>query len=245
MASKNTTLIFSIALNGYQIRYRRHLESQRRYAEKMGYEYIVVEKPWVTNLGAECCWLKLYLLRAALTAGYQYVLFVDADAYIQNDCPELTSLVKPDKFLFMAKGYSGKLNSGVMLMKSCPESIAWLDQIINAIHEPVSDIDTVGWGENGHVIHFAKGCDGLEVINEKWNNTRSEQCEDYIRHFNYGPMKSSFLDIIFHRIVFKFSKLMLRCNLNKKSEMAEKLKKVQERIPILFNRVISEYKVFS
>ncbi|RRS10636.1 hypothetical protein EAG18_01000 [Pseudoalteromonas sp. J010] len=243
--TNDNILIFSIALNGYQIRYRRHLASQRRYAERMGYDYTVITKPWVTNLGAECCWLKLYLLRSALAAGYDYVLFVDADAYIQDSCPNLSSVIKPDKFLFMANGYSGRLNSGVMLMKACPEALLWLDSIINAITEPVVDIESVGWGENGHVIHFAKNCDGLELLNEKWNNTKSPQCSDYIRHYNYGPMKNSVVDRLFHKLIFKLSKLLLHCNLNNKSEMPLKLKTVKERIPILFHRVISEYKHFS
>ena len=42
---------------------------------------------FATTIGVECCWLKLTLMIEALDNGYDAVLFVDADAYIQPQAP--------------------------------------------------------------------------------------------------------------------------------------------------------------
>ncbi|MFQ3288857.1 MAG: hypothetical protein ACI93V_001077, partial [Alteromonadaceae bacterium] len=70
----NKTLIFSIALNGYQLLYRHCINSHRAYAKKYGYEYLVISRPYFTALGVECCWLKLTLMLEALKAGSDTVL---------------------------------------------------------------------------------------------------------------------------------------------------------------------------
>jgi lipopolysaccharide biosynthesis glycosyltransferase len=83
-----------------------------------GYEYLVITRPYFTALGVECCWLKLTLLLEALNAGYDTVLFVDADAYINTTAHELERLLEPDKYLYLAKSYSGRFNSGVILVNN-------------------------------------------------------------------------------------------------------------------------------
>ncbi|WP_125720629.1 hypothetical protein [Pseudoalteromonas rubra] len=229
--AQSDTLIFSVALNGYQWRYRRYLNSQREYAKRMGYDYVVVTRPWLNRLGAECCWLKLFLLKAALQAGYRQVLFVDADACIQPACPALDTIYQPDKFLYLARGQSGAFNSGVMLMRNCPQAIAWLDILITSMTEPVAESQGIGWGENGHVIHYATGCAGVAELQKHWNNTFDAHLDDYIRHFNYGPLKCSLLDKCFHTAIFKCSRLLLGYSLSRPEEQADKLAVVESRVP--------------
>ncbi|MDK1313350.1 hypothetical protein [Pseudoalteromonas ardens] len=240
-SSQTDTLIFSVALNGYQWRYRRYLNSQRHYARRMGYDYVVVTRPWLNRLGAECCWLKLFLLKAALQVGYKQVMFVDADACIQPACPALDKLDDADKFLFLARGYSGAFNSGVMLMRNCPQAIEWLDTLIAAMTEPVPESRGIGWGENGHVIHYAQDCEGVGELERRWNNTCEPHLDDYIRHFNYGPLKCSIVDKCFHTLIFKCSRLLLGHSLSRPDEQADKLAVVQLRIPAALSQIQTLY----
>ncbi|ESP95564.1 MULTISPECIES: putative nucleotide-diphospho-sugar transferase [Pseudoalteromonas] len=243
--NKNETLVFSVALNGYQWRYSHCIKSQKQYAKKMGYDYVVITRPLFTSLGVECCWLKLLLLKAALQAGYKNVLFVDADAFIQDICPQIDSLFVADKFIYMAHGFSGEINSGVMLVRNTSAAIEWFEQVLGAIETPVAESKGIGWGENGHVAHFAKSSSGFQLICDKWNNTHSKDMNDYIRHFNYGPLKNSFFDKMVHKVIFKVSKLLLKCDLNDTQQQGKKLTVVNRKLPELFNRVRRIYPQFS
>ncbi|MCF2856558.1 hypothetical protein L1286_03690 [Pseudoalteromonas sp. SMS1] len=241
----STTLVFSVALNGYQWRYSHCIKSHKQYAKKMNYQYVVVTRPLFTSLGVECCWLKLLLLKAALEAGYNSVLFVDADAFIQPTCPPIEQLLVDDKYLYMAHGYSGEINSGVMLMQSSPATLEWLNDVLSSICTPVAESEGIGWGENGHVAHFAKVWEGFQLISPKWNNTYAKEMSDYIRHFNFGPLKNSWSDKVIHKVIFKMSKILLKCDLNDLSQQEKKLLVVQERLPRLFNQVMRSYPEFS
>jgi hypothetical protein len=149
---KNNVLVFSIALNGYQWLYKDCIASHKRYAERNGYAYQVVTRPYATSIGVECCWLKLTLMIEALDSGYDAVLFVDADAYIQTHTPKLSSVLLPNKYVYLAKSYTGRYNSGVILLKNHNKVRRWLNSIIIARNQPISAKNDVGWGENGHRV---------------------------------------------------------------------------------------------
>ncbi len=203
-------LVFSIALNGYQWLYGDCLASHEAYAKRHGYQHCTVSKPAITSLGVECCWLKLTLMLEALSTGYDLVLFVDADAYINNLTPCLAHAIRPDKYLYMAKSYSNRFNSGVILVKNSLIIQAWLTSVINSRHEPIKQENDVGWGENGHIIQYAEGCTFLSTLNRRWNNTYDPNLNDYIRHFNFGPLRqNTFLNLI-HKVLSRLSKTYSR-----------------------------------
>lgn len=203
MATK--TLVLSLALNGYQWTYRKQLKTHKEYAKRQGYVYQAVTSPYFSSLGAECCWLKLTIIRAALLTGYERVLFVDADASINGDCPTLNDVITQDKFIYMAKGYSGRFNSGVLLITNNADAIDWLDRVIASRGQPVKAENSVGWGENGHVIELSKGIDFIKELDKKWNNTSDVMLDDFIRHTNCGPMRKSITERLFHWAVFVIS----------------------------------------
>ncbi len=60
------TLVFSVAVNGYHWRYRRLLDSQRQYALRHGYTYLLIDRPLFSLLGEETAWLKLPAALVAL-----------------------------------------------------------------------------------------------------------------------------------------------------------------------------------
>jgi hypothetical protein len=206
---KHKTLILSIALNGYQWMYQRELKSHQQYAQKHGYTHQAVTRPFVSALGVECCWLKLTLIRTALISGYDTVLFLDADSMVNPNCPALSGVFQKDKYIYMAKGYSNRFNSGVLIARNNVKTIAWLTRVIDARFNQVQKENNVGWGENGHVIEFSKKISFLEELDQKWNNTFDNHLNDYIRHRNCGPMRTGYFTPLFHKVVFCLSARIL------------------------------------
>ena len=236
--------VFSIALNGYQWRYRSCINSHRAYCQKHGFDYTVITRPTFTRLGAECCWLKLYLIEAALNSGHQRVLFLDADAYVQPQCPDITQIEAAEKDLYLANGFSGELNSGVMYFRNTPQVRQWLQRLLANSTTAVAETSLVGWGENAHVIHFAKGYEGLKVITSQWNNTFDENADDYIRHFSCGPLQTSLIDKMMHKLLFKLSKLSLGCDISSSQSQHSKLLIIKKHMPEILAQVTRIYPGF-
>ena len=109
----------------------------------------------------------------------------------------------------MAKGYSKRFNSGVLIARNNVQTIEWLTCVINARVNKVQKENDVGWGENGHVIELSKGINFISELDQKWNNTFDYQLNDYIRHHNYGPMRTSVFNNFFHKVVFFLSSKLL------------------------------------
>lgn len=204
------TLVFSIALNGYQWRYKKHLKSHQDYAQRYNYHYQAVTRPFVCALGIECCWLKLTLMQSALQAGYKFVLFVDADAYVQESCPPIDEVLVQEKCLYMAKGYSNRFNSGVLLVRNCYDSRQWINKVINSRAKPVADENNVGWGENSHIIELSEGCHFIKELSIQWNNTYQPTLKDFIRHQNSGPLRVNYWDNLFHKVIFYVSQRLVQ-----------------------------------
>ncbi len=185
-------LVISMGFNGYQWIWKRAATSHRAYCDRQNYDYIFVKRPHFTALLMECAWLKLPLLIGALSAGREWVLFIDCDTVISDDCPPLESVAETNKSLFMANGFSGRINSGVILVRNSPPVVALLNRIVANALSPLPPEDEVGWGENGHVIHYAKSFSGLRLLGSAWNNNQDHKLRDYIRHYSAGPMRQHY-----------------------------------------------------
>lgn len=225
------TLVFSIALNGYQWRYRRHIRSHEAFAKKYNYHYQVVTKPYFSKLGIECCWLKLTLMHNALLAGYKQVVFLDADAVVSPICPDINSLLETGKDLYMVKGYSNRFNSGVMIVRNSRTIRYWFRKVLNNRHKPVKPENDVGWGENSHIIEHSKDCSFVKELPQVWNNTYDANLDDYIRHHNFGPLRNGRLDNLLHKSIFFIANRLVKIN--------NQLEKIQGK-PTDTNLLISE-----
>jgi hypothetical protein len=186
------TLIFSIAVNGYHIQYQANLKSLVAYADRMGFSRVIVTQPKFSPMGLEVVWLKLRLVLAALQAGYDWVIYVDADAAVRATAPNILADIDRRNAFFAAKGYSGRINSGVLVFRRCSESIRLLETILQHREMCLPAQDDVGWGENGHVIHFSREFPLLEILDPRWNNNSDPDLDDYIRHYSAGPMRAHF-----------------------------------------------------
>jgi hypothetical protein len=109
----------------------------------------------------------------------------------------------------MAKGYSKRFNSGVLIAQNNEHTISWISRVIDSRFSTVQKENDVGWGENGHVIELSKGVNFIKELHQKWNNTFDTHLNDHIRHSNCGPMRTSFLQNFFHKAVFCLSARIL------------------------------------
>jgi len=186
MTTSNKTLIFCVGINNYDRMYQRCIDSHRRYAKHQGYDYKLVNKPVAASITASA-WLKIPLIIKALEQNYDWVAFIDADCEIKDTAPAIESLAMDGKSLFMAKGFSGRVNSGVIIIRNDEPARALFQTVYDHCNQEVPSAD---WGENGHIIHFAGDWDRLEVLDTRWNNNFKPELDDYIRHYSAGgPMR--------------------------------------------------------
>lgn len=239
---KSDLLIFSIALNGYQFLYKNCISSHKNYAKKHGYCYQAVKRPYMTQLGSECCWLKLTLSLRAFQAGYNKVLFVDADAFINEDAPAIEQVIRREKHVYLAKSYTGRFNSGVMFMLKHEDTIAWLNRIVASRMTLVPLSDSVGWGENGHIITHSKNQAFIETMDRRWNNTYDPTLDDYIRHFCFGPLRHSQLLGLSHKLISRMTKVLTKTKdmLSKHTLLSQKI----DPLTSLTSAVIKTYPCF-
>ena len=240
---KKTTLVFSVALNGYQWLYRNELSSHKRYADRNNYDYQAVTRPYFSLLGVECCWLKLTLMRKALLAGYQQVMFIDADAMVNDNCPALKTLYNDHQHIYMAKGYSNRFNSGVLIVRNHACVIDWLTRVIDSSMFSIADKNSVGWGENGHIIELSHNCPFICEIDQKWNNTYDGHMTDYIHHKNCGPLRTQWIDNFIHKIIFCLSRRVLTSA--NTFHMCAQLNRFDNKLDYETNRVITVYPRFN
>lgn len=179
-------MVFSIAINGYDLIYSYCIESHKAYAAKHGFEYLTIQG-LVGVPAADAAWLKLALIAEMLRAGYDWVLFLDADCEVRTACVDFRSVVEDGKDLYFALGFSGRINSGVIFARRTEGVLRLIEHIIANGDSPVPKEDRAPY-ENGHVIHFAKSVPFVKIIDSQWNNNRGPRPNDYIRHYT-GPMR--------------------------------------------------------
>lgn len=181
-----TALVFSIGMNGYRWAWRRCIRTHRRYAARFRFDYAHVDLPWTVS-AAEAAWLKLVLLIRVLdAAASDWTLFVDADAELRPHCPDFRSVAAAGSDVYMAHGHSGRLNSGVIIVRRSDASRRFLRAIVADCDGEVAVPDAAPY-ENGHVIKHGKADPVVGLLDRRWNNTTDPDLDDYIRHFT-GPM---------------------------------------------------------
>ena len=180
------TLVICIALNHYDRIYAANVRSHRHYAARHGYAYMLVRKPrWATV--KEAVWLKIALIDAALAAGWDWVLFLDVDCELRTAAPAIQSVAADGKEIYLAPGFSGNVNSGVIVARNGARAREFFQTVLAAADTTVPEQD---WGENGHVIHFARSCSALGLLDRRWNNNADPALADFIRHYSAGgPMR--------------------------------------------------------
>jgi hypothetical protein len=180
-------LVLSIATNGYDRHFEKYLRSQHRLAESMHASYCVVRgsPPWGIS-GHDSAWLKIPLLLRALSLGYEWVLFLDADCEVRKLRSPLEDASGAGGDVFMCHDFSRRINSGVVLLRNSGGARRLLRKLVISSLVPgflLPKEDRNAY-ENGHVIHFWKHESGIKLLDDRWNWTMEEGEERaYIRHF--------------------------------------------------------------
>ena len=207
---KENVLVFSIALKGYSTIFRNCIRSHQKYCKRHGFQYVCVKRSPGALSPSEAAWLKLFLLREALAKNYNWVAFIDADCEIRDHAPSFNRTFRKfpvDKSIFMAKGFSGRINSGVIFMKKQPGAIDYLKKVIENGDNAVPPEDEALY-ENGHMIHYGKNDPNIRIIEfAKWNNNRELNPESFIQHYSGGILRMGYIN---DRPFVRFYNFLLR-----------------------------------
>lgn len=196
---KRKILVFSIALEGFEQKFADCIKTQIEYCNCFQYEYVLLKQAPYHLSRDEAGWLKVPMIKAGLAARYEWVAFLDADCEIRPHTPsfpEYLSALSTDKTVFLAPGFSGRINSGVILVKNSPEAVEFFDTILsNVDFEIPAPEDRVGWGENGHFIYYGKNHPTVFLLEHTmWNNNSHLNDQSYIQHYVTGPMREWYLN---------------------------------------------------
>jgi hypothetical protein len=187
-----STLIFTVAQNGYGVGYAKCLASHARYAQRLGATYVAVTRPYRVAEPALCAWLKISLLLQALRAGHDWVAFVDADCMIRECAPDFRIACTSSRSVYMAKGRSDRINSGVIFARGDAKAVLFFQQVMQSLTANIPAEARLNLKyENGNVIYCASLGPFVEVIPHVWNNTFEPTLDDHFRHFT-GPMRDEY-----------------------------------------------------
>lgn len=229
------TLCFTVALNLFDRRFSRLNHSRQNYARRFKFEYVCVNKPFFTTLGHSTKWMKVVLTLAALKEGFSEVLFLDGDVECRDCSPNIFLDLNENKTFFMANGFSGRPNAGVVVVRRGAENV--LIEILRNRLNPVPREDRVrDDGENGHMIFASKNYEGFSLLDQKWNNNAFVDADDYFRHYSAGPMRETYQFDWKERLAARTSAYFVRS--------ARLLRIEPESLDSLALRVVRRYPVF-
>lgn len=111
-------------------------------------------------------WAKVRLLRAALEH-HPLVVWLDADVLLLRDDEDVSVHLHPDHFQALAlehvpSEHRVNPNTGVWLLRSCPEALAFLDAVEQGGHQPGPWADqgavlaALGWDRGDARYHWAR-----------------------------------------------------------------------------------------
>lgn len=183
---KKNTLVFSIATNGYDEIFEDCIDSQKAYCTKYGYEYTLFNgsSPYGID-GTESAWMKIPLMVRALEAGYDWVVFLDADCLIKENAPDFLSVEQPGKHLYLAKDARiEQFNTGVIVARNKDEVKALLKKMVRISDFPHSFFPKKFQClyEMGHFNYVIYGNKLVERIDQKWNNNSGKEIGEYVWH---------------------------------------------------------------
>lgn len=234
-------LLFTIATNGYQDLYTSCIQTQRAYAQKYAYDYIVVSKPsYIIHYSArDSAWLKIPLILSAFKKGYDLVTFIDADCEIRNNCPALTAVLNETASIYVANGFSKRINSGFIVAKNNSGSIHFFSDLFSSAYTYKLSGEDIAPYENGYFINKGKNSSEISTLEKCWNNNQMPHPSDFIRHYS-GPMRILFKPKRLHQ--WRVTGFAILSFIIGKVPPAPKA--FNERILAHFNICITEYKEY-
>lgn len=154
-------LLITVSFNVQDYEVSDYAIGREAWARAHGVEHVYVsERTTGLKLDAHCsAWLRLPLMQSLRGRA---LFYLDHDCLISAACPTPVEIMAERKGVFLARGHSGRPNSGVMLVS--PEGTELFDFCVDRIAETPPD-GCKAPCENGHVIW---GCQTLS-----WNELPS------------------------------------------------------------------------
>lgn len=176
--------------------YQLTRHTYERWAKRQGYRFIEASP---NSRGRDAYWIKLVAIRKALEE-YESVVWVDADCYIEASTPDIFAQIPYDKWLGAVEHDTlegAVFNVGVMAVRSCDESRAFLDEAWELGKEYLSH----KWPDQAPVMHLlgysttipvvrereTEYSKRLELLNGNWNALPRFGEYGYINHFAGVP----------------------------------------------------------
>lgn len=107
----------------------------------------------------------------------------------------------------MAKGVSGRWNSGVIFVENTHESRMWTQALLKSITEPIAEEHRKNLRfENGNIIAVESKLNCVTEIDYRWNNSYQSK-SDYIHHYT-GKFKNDYRRNVIENLIFKFLKFI-------------------------------------
>ena len=196
----------------YQRVYKNCVDTHKQYAEKWNYGYKLIDTFTVENVNVN--FLKYDGILKCFDEGYEWVIFVDADAIINNmdiplshytcECHPLQDIILMMEMpLGIHIGLYGCLNGGVYIMRNTEWSRSFLRELIsigkNIPDKKVTDQDVLNHvvRENPRLIEkfLVHQWDRKHSINGYISvNARTAHRDDFIIHFLSSSNDEELLD---------------------------------------------------
>ena len=118
-----------------------------------------------SSMGA---WQKVALIKDAMLKGYEYIIWLDADALIYDTAADLREACEIDKIgaCWHRIPQLHHWNVGVLYIHNSPETRTFIDAWSNS-YPPPND----GWYEQGVFNGMAKMTNTVVTVSDKWNAT--------------------------------------------------------------------------
>lgn len=141
-----------------------------RYAAQWDWELVVedlaIDGADAQTVARQARWAKLRLIRQALAA-HDLVLWLDPDVLVLRDDEDVAQHLHPETFQALAlehvpAEHRVNPNTGVWLVRSCPQAFAFLDAVAAAGQQPGPWADqgavlaALGWDRGDERYHWAR-----------------------------------------------------------------------------------------
>ena len=183
-------IVFSIATNGYADIYADLIATQREYAARYGFGYMLFDKTPPGGLTAgESSWLKISICLYLLRCGYT-VLFVDSDAKVERRAPAFEEMFAGrSEVVAVRDEYSsvGMLNGGVIACRPGAGAERFFGMCLRYADIPTRFLpgyvpEFTSLYEQGHLRWVASRSPVFSLADERWNHTNAIDGDQYIWH---------------------------------------------------------------
>jgi hypothetical protein len=145
------------------------------------------ERYIISNYDRPPAWYKIYAIKNSLDEGYDYVVWVDADAVIYNQNFDLIKLLNTKKTVYVSKDLND-FNTGVLIFKNNDLS----KQVLDFIYSKTEYLYDTWWEQRAFIktfdLNYLNIQDETEVVPQKILNSYDYRLyglgPNYSGHFN-------------------------------------------------------------